>query len=513
MRRRDLLRLTGAAAGGLSLGAAGLWPRAARAGSFGDAPAAASSLLLPPGERPTSILEIFLYGGLSPWESFYAVEGFGRPDDPDPARRNQFLYAFHNDSNTLLDEALAACGAPPPLFTPFATDAAGQTVCLGPFAAPLLARPDLLARMRVVVTRHDLTPHEAAIPLSLCGKRLGSPVAVSLGAHVQRYASEHGDPARAAPYAYSLATDFFPTDNLRATLATGAHPGSARPLLIKVDHIARLGQLLAREGLHDNLERLHHDLLLDEYGRQYGGRLAWPGKTASPRAHAFDEVVQSNRAVAGAESVRQLLDPQFFVGVSSTVCGASNLNTPAMSLRLAARLLTHPTTPAAHVCFVDGGLISADTGGGYDGHIEHCRTQSRNLKNTLDQLIALINAPGEKDPSKIDLDRTMIILGTEFGRTPGIQGKAGRNHWPQGYVQVYLGGPITPARAGVFGAIDQDGQATTATTPAEHRIASLLALGIWPFSSEAFGVSDVPGAQTELDAATLAFSRVLGVSA
>ena len=43
---------------------------------------------------------------------------------------------------------------------------------------------------------------------------------------------------------------------------------------------------------------------------------------------------------------------------------------------------------------------------------------------------------GEANPSKIDLDKTMIVLNQEFGRTPGAQdGRFGRNHWPYGYAQ------------------------------------------------------------------------------
>ena len=41
-------------------------------------------------------------------------------------------------------------------------------------------------------------------------------------------------------------------------------------------------------------------------------------------------------------------------------------------------------------------------------------------------------------------------------------------------------------------------------------MAALLALGIWPFSQEAFGVSDVQGATTEEGAVADVIERVLG---
>src|SRR6185295_1880492 len=112
----------------------------------------------------------------------------------------------------------------------------------------------------------------------------------------------------------------------------------------------------------------------------------------------------------------------------------------------AAHLLTHPTQPARYVCVIDGGLQIADGGGGYDTHVENSHTQARNLGHMLKGLMAIINQPGENDPTKLDLDKTMTVLTTEFGRTPYAQDKGkGRNHWPYGYPIVFMGGPIRSA--------------------------------------------------------------------
>ena len=40
------------------------------------------------------------------------------------------------------------------------------------------------------------------------------------------------------------------------------------------------------------------------------------------------------------------------------------------------------------------------------------------------------------------LDETLIVLGTEFGRTPGCQGTDGRDHHPYGFSVVLAGGGI-----------------------------------------------------------------------
>ena len=63
--------------------------------------------------------------------------------------------------------------------------------------------------------------------------------------------------------------------------------------------------------------------------------------------------------------------------------------------------------------------------------------------------------------------------------------------------------------AGIYGACGNDAVAVESSTPAENRVAALLAAGIWPFSQESFNVSDVPGAITEPEAVELTTQRLL----
>jgi len=498
MRRRSFLQAASVAGLGVGLGAR-------RALGSGDLP----DQVLPPSARAEGVLECFLYGGLSTWETFYCVEEFGRPDDPDPALRNTQYYSFNNPQNQALAKALGMCGMTSKL-TPLGLDAAQRQVKLGPMLLPLLKRDDVRDRMRVVVTRHDLEPHEAAIPLALCGRTLGAPSMASLGAHVARYFNDRDGASRRSPFSYAFGTSFIPGDNVLATVATGLLPGSSRPLLIKVDGVEQLTALLERKGVGTLDDRARYDALLDVYVAQHHRRLRWRGQGAPLRSPKLDELAQAARSVHNVDGVQQVLDPSLFQSIDTTLCQDTATNLPAMSLKMAAHLLTHPTEPARHVCVVDGGLLPADGGGGYDTHGENSYTQTRNLRNLLNTLLPMINEPGENDPKKIDLDRTMIVLNMEFGRSPTAQGDEGRNHWPYGYAQIYIGGPITPARKGIYGAIGPDGYATTFVTPAEHRIACMLALGIWPFFADSFGVSDVQNATQELEAAKSVAARVLG---
>ena len=161
----------------------------------------------------------------------------------------------------------------------------------------------------------------------------------------------------------------------------------------------------------------------------------------------------------------------------------------------------------------DTGLIEASGSGGYDTHTDNSHDQARNFHHLLKNLSAIVNQPGEDDPTKLDLDRTLIILNTEFGRTPWEQdGGSGRNHHPYGYVTAFIGGPITAAQRGIYGAIGPDGTAQTYVTPGDNRAAAMLALGVWPFSQESLAVADIHEAGTELGGVGLVTERVLGYS-
>ena len=501
--RRQFLKNAGVAAGALASGlGVSLWGMK-HARAFGEVPKGAEALLIPPERRAENILEIFLYGGVSQYESFYCVPSLGQ------ASGTQW-YSFLNDGN--VQAAIDKCGWSGPLTEPFAPDALGASVHLGPYVMPLRARPDVVARMRISMTAHDLEPHEAAIPMVLAGRVLGHPALSGLGAHIQRYClDQFSEPGR-APYSYALVAsggNGSPTDNVRAVTAIGMHSGAARPLLIQVDAASDLTQLLARQNVA--AVRSQYDALMRHYLDDYHARLRWKGQGPSLRAPRLGDIESAANSIANTSALSGVLESQFFQKVGGANCGDTvAVDAMTMNLKLAAHLLTHPTTPAKYVCVVDTGLIGADGGGGYDTHAENSFTQSRNLSHTLKQLLALVNQPGENDASKIDLDKTLIVLTTEFGRTPYKQGLKGRNHWPYGFPIVFLGGPIQSENAGVYGACGEDGFATLASSPQENRIAALLALGIWPFAQESYNVADVPGSANEIDAVRVVQERQLG---
>jgi hypothetical protein len=498
MKRRTFLTIAGGA-GGMAL----LGLRAARAAPFGVFPTGSESVQLPEGVRAKRVLEVFLYGGLSQWETLYFVRGYGKPTDAQ--HPNTQYYAFASANAT----AFGNCGAMD-MARPFATDGMGAMVELGPFAARLWNRPDVVGRMRIVVQRHNLEPHEAAVPQALTGRPVGQPNAAGLGAHVQRARIDAGlSPNRASPHSYVFATGGISSDNIAAAASAGSHPGAARPLMIKTDNAAQFTSLLQRNTV--GAGRATTDALIGAYHDQYNARLTWPG-AGRVRSARYDDLATAYTTTKNVDGIRAVLTDDLFAIKGGTSCGVTKSgDIPLMGLSAARHLLTHPTEPASYVCVSDVGLYEASGGGGYDTHTDNARDTANNFDNMLQSLLGIINGPGETDPTKLSLDDTLIILNTEFGRTPGPQGASnGRNHHPYGYATAFIGGPV---QKGITGAIGPDGFATQSASPSENRIAALLALGIWPYAPEGFAVSDVPGAGSELGGATQAMQKFLGRTA
>ncbi len=89
---------------------------------------------------------------------------------------------------------------------------------------------------------------------------------------------------------------------------------------------------------------------------------------------------------------------------------------------------------------------------GWDTHANNQEFTRKNAE-TLDPAIAsLMKSLKERDL----YDETIVLVGTEFGRTPKQNGVAGRDHWPHGFSVLLGGGGIAGGR--VIGETDPEGE-------------------------------------------------------
>jgi Protein of unknown function (DUF1501) len=94
---------------------------------------------------------------------------------------------------------------------------------------------------------------------------------------------------------------------------------------------------------------------------------------------------------------------------------------------------------------------------GWDNH-QHIKEAVGNGMPAFDHAFAGLIADLEQRGL---LDSTLVIVTSEFGRTPRVNADAGRDHWARVYSQVIAGGGIT--RGQIFGASDATGSEPDST--------------------------------------------------
>ncbi|HUY90865.1 MAG TPA: DUF1501 domain-containing protein, partial [Pirellulales bacterium] len=97
--------------------------------------------------------------------------------------------------------------------------------------------------------------------------------------------------------------------------------------------------------------------------------------------------------------------------------------------------------------------------GGWDMHNQITRSMRQQLPK-FDQAFSTLIADLDRNGL---LDTTLVMVSSEFGRTPKINGNAGRDHWPKVFSVVLAGGGIK--RGSIFGMSN-----STASEPEEDEI-------------------------------------------
>lgn len=143
---------------------------------------------------------------------------------------------------------------------------------------------------------------------------------------------------------------------------------------------------------------------------------------------------------------------------------------------LLARRLTEAGVPAVQVC-CSAGDLNGGKGDMWDTHRDNFNRMKDNLLPVFDRgAAALVNDLATRGT----LDETLVLMVTDFGRTPRVNRNAGRDHYPHVYSVAMAGGGIRGGQ--VYGSSDASGAfpRTLPCTPADMHSTVFHALGIPP---------------------------------
>ncbi len=143
------------------------------------------------------------------------------------------------------------------------------------------------------------------------------------------------------------------------------------------------------------------------------------------------------------------------------------------SLLLARRLIEAGVPITQVTC--SAGDLNGGKGDMWDTHSDNFNRLKNNLLPVWDQgCSALLNDLQDRGM----LDETLVVFLTEFGRTPKINGSAGRDHYPNVYSVALAGGGIRGGR--IYGSSDTNGAypRNNPCTPADLHATIFNALGI-----------------------------------
>ena len=143
---------------------------------------------------------------------------------------------------------------------------------------------------------------------------------------------------------------------------------------------------------------------------------------------------------------------------------------------LLARRLTEAGVPIVQVCLAAGDLNGA-AGDMWDTHGDNFNRLKKRLLPVFDQATSTLL---QDLSDRGSLDETLVVVMTDFGRTPNINVGAGRDHYPYVYSMAMAGGGIQGGQ--VYGSSDAKGAfpKSLACTPPDVHATIFHAMGISP---------------------------------
>jgi uncharacterized protein (DUF1501 family) len=223
--------------------------------------------------------------------------------------------------------------------------------------------------------------------------------------------------------------------------------------------------------------------------RDLGATVVRPAEgVTSARLQARQNLLRSfdHQVLPAAASRDYFQQMAFDMLLSQTVQTAFNLDREPLMLRelygdhlcgqsvLLARRLSEAGVPIVTVVCAAGDL-NGSSGDHWDTHGNNFVRLKRDLLPPFDRAVSALLTDLEE---RGRLDETLVVLLTDFGRTPRVNGGAGRDHYPNAYSIFLAGGGIRGGQ--VYGSSDNLGAfpRDLPTGPADVHATIFQALGI-----------------------------------
>ena len=212
--------------------------------------------------------------------------------------------------------------------------------------------------------------------------------------------------------------------------------------------------------------------------------LTWRARSTlsvTPEGSATSDIIESAFAKGRRERVVGTLHREA-LGRARTLMTSEQLRAFDIAREPASVRLEYGETPFGRACLAARRLTEVGvrcvevTLDGWDSHVNNHELQGKRVKELDPAFAALINDLARRG----QLDRTVVLCGGEFGRTPKINPFGGRDHWPVGYSLVIAGGGLKGGQA--VGETDPEGRKEPArpTTIADVHATVLTTLGLSP---------------------------------
>jgi hypothetical protein len=183
-------------------------------------------------------------------------------------------------------------------------------------------------------------------------------------------------------------------------------------------------------------------------------------KSRSRLRESLEQPVSTERDFTGFTHFRQLATDML---LSTGVKHAYNLEREDKRVRatygdhiggqslLLARRLVEAGVPIVQVC-CSAGDLNGGSGDMWDTHSDNFNRLKNRLLPVFDRGFSSLLVDLE---NRGMLDETLVVMLTDFGRTPKVNGNAGRDHYPSVYSLVMAGGGIRGGQ--VYGSSDSKG--------------------------------------------------------